>query len=349
MPVPPRPLPPDLLRPAVDDVPQRLAPCPGDGGVATVHALREAGVSPRRMRASDLTAPGRGLRAQADAPPGRLELLRALQDVGPRELVFSHDTAAWIWGMWVPRSLAGHEPVHVSVPAGAPSRPRRRGVVGHRLAEAADTVRCAGLPVTSPAWTWTDLATRLVPWGRPETVPQRVEERAIEDLIVAGESLLQTPHGASGRREPREHPRCTRAELAEVVTRRRNVRGVRLLRAAVDGLRAGSGSPAESWLRLRLVAAGFPEPVMNASVVLSDGSWLMPDLVWRELRICLEYEGDHHRTDAAQFRADIRRVRRLEAAGWICLRVTADVWTPAGFGALLADLRGALARRGVRI
>ena len=88
--------------------------------------------------------------------------------------------------------------------------------------------------------------------------------------------------------------------------------------------------------------AGFPEPEMNGRIELADGEWVMPDLLWRAKRVCLEYEGDHHRTDAEQFRRDIARVRRLEAEDWRCLRVAGDVWTDAGWAALEADLSRAL-------
>lgn len=330
-------------------MPPRLAPGLGDARVLTTGVLRAAGMSPGRLRRGDLASPGRGLRAVGAGPPARLEMLRALQETTADGMVFSHATAAWIWGMWVPRRLGDDLTVHISMPEGSPARPRRRGVRGHRLATAAETTRCGGLPVTSPAWTWTDVSTLLVPWGRPEKVPAAVEERALEDVVVAGESLMQTPHGSAGRREPGEHPRCTLEDLAAAAAQRRNVRGVRLLRKALPLLRPASGSPAESRIRLRLVAEGFPEPAMNVVLTMADGSWIMPDLVWEGPRICLEYEGDHHRTDAAQFRADIRRVRRLEAAGWICVRVSADVWTGSGMQALVDDLTGAFRRRGVRI
>lgn len=350
MPVPRRPLPLFFSEPftaeTVSETPARLRPEPGEGRVSTTSTLLAAGATPSRLRGRDLAAPGRGIRTPAGRTPARLDLLHALRELCADGLVVSHDTAAWMWGMWLPRRLERETSVHLSAPAGSASRPRRRGVVGHRLAEAAETVQCAGLEVTSPAWTWTDLAARLVPWGRPEKVPPAVEERALEDLLVAGESLLQTPYGAAGRREPGEHPRCTVGELEEAVRRRRRVRGARLLREAVPLLRVGSGSPAETRLRRRLVAAGCPEPEMNVRLVLPDGTWIMPDLVWRTWRICLEYEGDHHRVDMEQFRADIRRVRRLEAAGWLCLRVTADVWTEAGMQVLLTDLEQAFARRG---
>ena len=353
MPVPPRPLPRFFTEPrdprADPEVPGRLHPRASEGRVVTTGSLLAAGVSPFRLRGADMSSPGRGLRALAGAEPGCIDMTRALVEVTPGEPVLSHSTAAWLWGMWLPRRWEDERSVHLSMPRGAPSRPRRRGVVGHRLPKDADVVRCAGFTVTSPAWTWTDLATQLVPWGRPERVPPAVEERALEDLVIAGESLVQTPLGAAARREPGEHPRCRLKDLVEVVDRRPNVRGVRLLRAALPLLRAGSGSPAESRLRLRLTAAGFPEPEMNRPLTLPDGSRIMPDLVWPALKICLEYEGDHHRVEAEQFRADIRRVRRLEAAGWICLRTAGDVWTEAGMRALSQDLVRAFARRGVQL
>ncbi|MEO4037769.1 MULTISPECIES: hypothetical protein [Micrococcus] len=345
---PPRRLPPAVSPPPDHEdapVPRRLLTS-GAAPVSTVRALRAAGATAQRLRASDLAAPAWGLRAIGPGPVDRIGHLRALTDLTPGDAVVTHATAAWVWGIWLPSALDPLSPLHLSKRIDAGGRPRPRGVRPHTLPPAAPVTRLAGVPVTSAAWTWTDLATQLVPWGDPRSVPPLVEERALEDLVVAGESLLQSAHGAAAREEPGEHPRCTRAELAAVVGKRRNVRGVRLMRAALPLLRDGSGSPAESRLRLRLVGAGFPEPRMNVRVTLRGGSWIMPDLVWEESRVCLEYEGDHHRTDVAQFREDISRVRRLEASDWTCLRVAGDVWTPSGFERMAADLRAALLRRG---
>ena len=52
----------------------------------------------------------------------------------------------------------------------------------------------------------------------------------------------------------------------------------------------------------------------------------------------MQYEGDHHRTDPQQWRRDIERDRRMQAEGWIVLRVTASVFTRRGLTALLRDL-----------
>lgn len=39
-------------------------------------------------------------------------------------------------------------------------------------------------------------------------------------------------------------------------------------------------------------------------------------------RLVIEYEGDQHRTDAAQWASDIARYREFERLGWSTLRVT---------------------------
>ena len=118
----------------------------------------------------------------------------------------------------------------------------------------------------------------------------------------------------------------------------RGRRGTRTLRAALPLLRDGADSRAETLLRLALADAGVPEPEVNPLLMLSDGSTVRPDLVWREARVCVQYEGDHHRTDPQQWRRDIERDRRMQAEGWIVLRVAASVFTQRGLDALLRDL-----------
>jgi very-short-patch-repair endonuclease len=44
---------------------------------------------------------------------------------------------------------------------------------------------------------------------------------------------------------------------------------------------------------------------------------------WEDLKIAVEYEGDHHRTNRNQFNKDIRRMDTLLEQGWIVIRVTA--------------------------
>jgi hypothetical protein len=83
-------------------------------------------------------------------------------------------------------------------------------------------------------------------------------------------------------------------------------------------------SPMETWLRLVLTDAGLPRPQAQYAVHDSRGRFVgRLDLAYREAKIGIEYEGDHHR-ERAQFRADIARLNALRAAGWTIIRVTAD-------------------------
>jgi hypothetical protein len=109
-------------------------------------------------------------------------------------------------------------------------------------------------------------------------------------------------------------------------------------------LRPGVDSPPETRTRLVLVAAGLPEPLVNADVLDHTGAWLArPDLSWPRWRVAVEYEGDHHRTDRAQWRRDLGRDAVLQANGWLVLRVGADDLVRPD--RLVARVRAALASR----
>ena len=98
-------------------------------------------------------------------------------------------------------------------------------------------------------------------------------------------------------------------------------------------------------MRLMLVSAGLPEPEINFWIHDRRGRFIAEcDLVYVKERIVIEYEGDHHRTQKAQWRTDIRRREELEDDGWRVVRVTADdldQYSPA----LMARIRRLLIER----
>src|SRR5699024_7308078 len=102
-------------------------------------------------------------------------------------------------------------------------------------------------------------------------------------------------------------------------------------------------SAQESRLRVRVIHEGYPEPAVNPEVVLSSGERITPDLAWAELKICLQYEGDHHRTDPDQWDRDIHRDLRMQRDGWIVIRVTKKVFTARGWAEFTENLRRAFA------
>ena len=75
--------------------------------------------------------------------------------------------------------------------------------------------------------------------------------------------------------------------------------------ARYDG---GAQSPRETWLRLLVIDTGFPPPGPRYRVIVGGRTKYYLDMGWPDLKVAaLEYEGDHHRTDRAQFARDIAR------------------------------------------
>ncbi|BBY06100.1 hypothetical protein MNVI_14180 [Mycobacterium noviomagense] len=93
------------------------------------------------------------------------------------------------------------------------------------------------------------------------------------------------------------------------------------LNPLVDG---GAESPKETWLRLLLIDAGLPAPTTQIPVL--DGYWPVAyvDMGWEKYKVAVEYDGDQHRSDRRRYVKDQRRLRKLEAMGWIILRVIAE-------------------------
>jgi hypothetical protein len=112
------------------------------------------------------------------------------------------------------------------------------------------------------------------------------------------------------------------AELAKRYPRAPGNRQLRDLLPLVDG---GAASPWESRIRLLLVDAGIPQPETQIPVVVQ-GTYPVSylDMGWREFRVAVEYDGDHHRKDRQQYVKDIGRLRMLAALGWIVVRVIVE-------------------------
>ena len=101
-------------------------------------------------------------------------------------------------------------------------------------------------------------------------------------------------------------------------------RGARCARRAARLVRKGVDSPMESRLRLLLVLAGLPEPVVNVIIRSPDGHWSMRyDLCFRELKLIIEYDGRQHAESAAQWARDIERRELIDKLHYRLLLVTA--------------------------
>jgi hypothetical protein len=117
--------------------------------------------------------------------------------------------------------------------------------------------------------------------------------------------------------EPAElRPYVTLEELSSRVTAYRGP-GKRRAAAALTRVRLGVESRPETLVRLMIVDAGMPEPEINPDVWSDDGEWLgRGDLVLRRWKVLIEYDGDQHRTNTAQYEKDMARRERFGRAGW---------------------------------
>jgi very-short-patch-repair endonuclease len=101
-------------------------------------------------------------------------------------------------------------------------------------------------------------------------------------------------------------------------------RGIARARLAISLFDSGAQSPKETWLRLVLVRAGLRRPQTQIPVFDEFGSAIAYlDMGWEDVKVAVEYDGDHHRSDRSQYNWDIRRLERLQHRGWILIRVVA--------------------------
>jgi len=279
----------------------------------------EQGWSPWQIRTGELVHAAR----DTYLPPGDdhdlITRARGVLLTMPPGSLISHDSAARIWGIDLPRA-AESELVHVVTPRALRPKHRADRVVHEavRLGPAdADTVE--EVAVTSPARTWWDLATVLSP----------------ANLLAATDQLLRswTP----------------RSLLARMLFEHAGDRGAVRARRALRYGDSRSESRMESVVRWVLIEGGLPAPELQHIIIDATGLFIARvDLAYPELMIAIEYDGAIHRQSDV-FVHDLRRQNRLVAAGWTVLRFSgSDVLSrPADVVSQVLAARFAAARRGV--
>jgi very-short-patch-repair endonuclease len=114
-------------------------------------------------------------------------------------------------------------------------------------------------------------------------------------------------------------------DVLAVADRHRGARGLRQLRAALTLYDPGAESLKETWLRLLVIRAGYPRPRTQIPVLSPDGRrWYRLDMGWEDIKLALEYDGDHHRENPTVFAYDIKRSEDLDELGWKRLRVVKE-------------------------
>ena len=213
--------------------------------------------------------------------------------------VFSHESAALVWGLPL---LSVPDRTHL-VQAGRPGSSCAKDLVRHVHALAdGHTTTHRGLPVTTLERTLVDCAMSL---------PARAGLVVVDAGLHVGANL------------------ATCAQILEDLSPRR---GSRIARAVLDHADDGAESPGESLLRYVLLRAGLPPPETQVNVPTRLGEY-WGDVGWREWKVLAEYDGraKYGGRGSEPLVAEKRRQDAIEDEGWRVLRVVAeDLNDPAG-------------------
>ena len=261
-------------------------------GAFRVSSALAAGVTRGQLRSRQLVSPFYGARASS-TPEDTVARCRAYLPLLRPGSVFSHVTAAILWGMPLPLAI-DDALVHVTAPVGVRA-PAGRGVRGHSAGLTTfPHVSVGGLPVSGPVATWMQLST-LLDWR---------DLAAVGDFIVTGrplENLL---------------PLAEMADLRRAIESAGRTRGARARSRALPAVGVGPYSRPESLSGLLFSMGGLPPALINEQVNDERGSFLaLPDRIWPDYRVAYEYEGDSHR-EKRRYRSDVHRVERLVDHDW---------------------------------
>jgi hypothetical protein len=114
----------------------------------------------------------------------------------------------------------------------------------------------------------------------------------------------------------------TVAQLAAMIEFFAGRRGVEEARRALPRLEPRSKSPGESQVRVRIEDEGMPRPLSNVDVFDESNGFIgCPDLLFKEAKIAIQYEGSRHREEW-QFEKDAVRDQLMIRMGFIVLRAT---------------------------
>lgn len=246
-----------------------------------------AGLSPSSLKSKKFRRLFRGVYIHASVPVHPLHRVQAALLIHPPVAYASHLSAARVYRLPVP----DHADEHVTVPTPADRRPRR-GIRSH-VSEMGDAVVVNGIRVSSPTRLFVELAGLL----------------NLVELVVVGDDLVR-------------QGRATPAELVSACARS-TTKHAKAARRAASYVRSGVDSPMETRLRMLLVLAGLPEPVINLEVYEDGRLRFRFDLCYPELKLIVEYDGRQHRDDLDQWDRDLDRHDWFDEEGWRIVQVFA--------------------------
>ncbi len=238
------------------------------------------GLSDRQLAGPGYRRVYPGVYVASTIPDSLVVRARAALLAAPPGGTLSHHTAAQFWSGLALDSTRVH--VAYSVTPG----PAWTAIKIHRHRHPLDRARRHGIPVTSPQQTFVHLARHL----------------DLVDLVAVGDAMVR-------RRVIVPEELAGYAALWDGQCRRAAAGAAYLVRRGVD-------SAPESKVRLLMVLAGLPEPVLDHRIFDDDGVLRYRiELAYPEVKLAIEYDGRWHE-DPVQRLLDARRRSDLESDGW---------------------------------
>jgi hypothetical protein len=258
----------------------------------TRRQLDDAGLSPHQLDAllgrGLVVQPVRGAYLDARLADDSVARARAAALVLPPGVVAARRLAAWVYGVDARGPGEQHRPVPMDFVSDR--QVRHPGLLTRQAAlPESDVTVLHGLPLTTVERTACDVARYLPPFMG----------LAVLDALAR-----------DGRIQP--------AVLLDRIEAWRGERFVARARRLIELCEPETESFGESWLRLRLVDAGFPRPRPQIWVYDSNGVGLYRiDMGWEEQRVGAEYDGEEFHSDPEHLEHDARRRDKLAREhGW---------------------------------
>lgn len=169
----------------------------------------------------------------------------------------------------------------------------------------------------------------------PKGIVCRDERIGCDEVIQVGELAVAAAHRTAfdlGRHLPLNSAvvhldalanatGLTRERVLPLLDEYRGARGMKKLRTALDLMDGGAQSPRETWLRL-LLTKDFPRPTTQIPLFNSRGApFAYLDMGWEDLKIAVEYDGEHHQKNRDQYIWDEQRLRLIRARDWLHIKV----------------------------
>ncbi|MDN5797713.1 MAG: hypothetical protein L0H79_18475 [Intrasporangium sp.] len=281
----------------------------------TVREALDLGLTHADLGTLRLPAPTRGVRTEAQ--PGCLgERCAAFATVMDGDFAFSHLTSGGLHRLPGSTAMDADPTTHI-IRRSSEAHVRRRGVRGHRGYECRAIEEVDGLPVVGLTDTWVDMGELVGP-GLPV---------GLDDLIVMGDAIATRLRSV----EP----------LRQALATRVRPRGKLTLLEALESVRVGSESPAETRTRLVLVRGGLPEPILNDPIRTRSGVFVgRPDMKYKNpVRIAVEVQGHEFHSGSEERVCDEARYADFGKEGYEVVPVWSDdANSDAGRSALVLNV-----------